>query len=663
MADSAGGREVGRISIRVSPNLKGFYRDLKAGLEKIESSLKAKIPVEPDMGNFRSEVAAKTKGMTAKVKVDADVDRNFMGRITDTLSRIKFPEIPDPQFRGINAAGGGLAALVGVLAVAGPLVGLLTTALATIPGLIAAAAVPIGALALGMDGIKAAASRLAPAFEDLKKTMSSAAESQFAPVFDQLGKILPALKTALPPVTQGIADMAKSFTDTITSGAGMAKINSLIGNIAKALSTAAPGIAGFTNGLLGLAEGFSQKLPGIAEWFNKVGESFSNWVSKITADGTLSTAFDGLGATLKVIGETLTSLAGQGLEFMKDPERISKFNTALQGLGTALKSIMNDSIAFFNVMQDIKNVFTGFDFSGIWNDLKAPFVSQDAPWRDMWAGIQENAAAVWSTVTSTVQSAISTIGSIVSGIGATISNIWSGITAAASAAWNGVVAAVQSAWQGIVAAVSSGVAQAVAFVASMGGKITAAVGNFGSLLISAGKSLIQGLINGVKSMVGAAVAAVRDVASSVVNAAKGLLGIHSPSTVFAEIGVNTAQGFANGLQDGQARVIKSAADMVNGVNKEFDQFGSPGDYFSKAVDIATGFAQANLDQAKSDLGIGGGSITAALDAGLGWGAEALSKLAGMAGGPNFTFNVSNVDDAIAVKNNQLNKAALQYNRK
>src|SRR5262245_37296820 len=93
MADSAGGREVGRISIRVTPNLKGFYRELKSKLEEVENTLKAKVGIEPDLGNFRAEVRAATSHLPdAKVKVD--VDRSALDRVGESIKNLKAPKIP-----------------------------------------------------------------------------------------------------------------------------------------------------------------------------------------------------------------------------------------------------------------------------------------------------------------------------------------------------------------------------------------------------------------------------------------------------------------------------------------------------------------------------------------------------------------------------------------
>lgn len=63
----------------------------------------------------------------------------------------------------------------------------------------------------------------------------------------------------------------------------------------------------------------------------------------------------------------------------------------------------------------------------------------------------------------------------------------------------------------------------------------------------AGVDMLTGLINGIASMSGAVRNAVGGVASTVVDRFKGLLGIHSPSRVFARLGMDTMDGLTVGL--------------------------------------------------------------------------------------------------------------------
>ncbi len=77
-----------------------------------------------------------------------------------------------------------------------------------------------------------------------------------------------------------------------------------------------------------------------------------------------------------------------------------------------------------------------------------------------------------------------------------------------------------------------------------------------------GKGLVDGLVAGVTSGGAALVSAVTGLAGSAVTAAKNALGIHSPSTVFADIGVNTAQGMVQGVDDTAPAVQGSLESMV-----------------------------------------------------------------------------------------------------
>ncbi|WP_157897075.1 hypothetical protein [Mycobacteroides salmoniphilum] len=69
-----GGKEVGRISIRVVPDTTRFRDRLKKDLEALEKTLKGELGMTPDMDGFREKVKAASSGMEATVKVDADTN-------------------------------------------------------------------------------------------------------------------------------------------------------------------------------------------------------------------------------------------------------------------------------------------------------------------------------------------------------------------------------------------------------------------------------------------------------------------------------------------------------------------------------------------------------------------------------------------------------------
>lgn len=75
--------------------------------------------------------------------------------------------------------------------------------------------------------------------------------------------------------------------------------------------------------------------------------------------------------------------------------------------------------------------------------------------------------------------------------------------------------------------------------------------------------LIEGLANGIKASGQLVLDAITGVVKGAIGAAKNLLGIQSPSTVFAEIGANTAAGMAGGVESGTGAVQSALETMAS----------------------------------------------------------------------------------------------------
>lgn len=98
--------------------------------------------------------------------------------------------------------------------------------------------------------------------------------------------------------------------------------------------------------------------------------------------------------------------------------------------------------------------------------------------------------------------------------------------------------------QGITSAFGSLLSNVGALARKIPTAIKSGLGN----LTSIGKNLITGLWNGIKSAFDSTIAKVKALASKLPSAVKKVLGIHSPSRVFAEIGMYTGEGFALGIE-------------------------------------------------------------------------------------------------------------------
>lgn len=86
-----------------------------------------------------------------------------------------------------------------------------------------------------------------------------------------------------------------------------------------------------------------------------------------------------------------------------------------------------------------------------------------------------------------------------------------------------------------------------------------------------GENIVQGLLNGITGMWDSLVSSVKGKVSGMVDTVKGVLGIHSPSKVFSEIGVQTCAGLAQGLTLGNIKVKEAAKTVVASVTETATQ--------------------------------------------------------------------------------------------
>ncbi|MDF1687306.1 MAG: phage tail tape measure protein [Parvibaculaceae bacterium] len=77
-----------------------------------------------------------------------------------------------------------------------------------------------------------------------------------------------------------------------------------------------------------------------------------------------------------------------------------------------------------------------------------------------------------------------------------------------------------------------------------------------------GGMIIDGLVSGITSAASRLSDAVGNIGDSVKNKFKNVLGIHSPSRVFADFGGNITQGLTVGLQEGQGQPLKALNTMA-----------------------------------------------------------------------------------------------------
>ena len=159
---------------------------------------------------------------------------------------------------------------------------------------------------------------------------------------------------------------------------------------------------------------------------------------------------------------------------------------------------------------------------------------------------------------------------LLSSLGAGLEGIVSTIAGGGglSAAFGGLGTAIT----GVAAAIPE-LLPIIAIVAAIGGAIALLIANWDDIgeffnnlweqVKEIGYNLINGIVEGIKSAWKGFTNFIRGLFGGVIDFVKGIFGIHSPSTVFFDMGSYIDEGFANGLAKGSDTVNQSISDMTN----------------------------------------------------------------------------------------------------
>jgi phage-related protein len=321
-----GFRNVGRASIRAGRNIvRNFGRAIDTGIKAVGSGLSG---IVRGVGTIFTKAGSAVSG--------------FAGAIA-SMSRVAL----------IATA---------VIALLAPVIGLVVALLAAIPSGIMLLAAPIAAIALGLDGIKAAAKAAEPAFNRLREAVSATFEKSLTPVFKRINDVLlPGITKGMQGVAEGVSGVAKSFVDVLTSAEGMRQINSILGNVKTFLVELKPFVTEFTSAFLTLAEEGSKRFGGMAQSMGEWARGFNEIVKSAAETGRLQAAFEGLGKVVHSLGSGFNRLFDAGL-------------TAMEQLGGPLSTLLD---GFFDLLESLMPALT--DVAGLIGDVLGKAMTALAP--------------------------------------------------------------------------------------------------------------------------------------------------------------------------------------------------------------------------------------------------------------------------------------------
>lgn len=179
------------------------------------------------------------------------------------------------------------------------------------------------------------------------------------------------------------------------------------------------------------------------------------------------------------------------------------------------------------------------------------------------------------------------LSTVIANVAAWVADMASNAVSAGSRFISGI-ADFMSALPGKIASWLSGVISTVVdWVSKFAREATSAASQFASNLIdglasipgkvtSIGSNIIQGMVKGVTGAADRLIDSVKGAVDDAINAAKNLLGIHSPSRVFRKIGQYTMQGAALGVDDDADVLLRSTDSAMRGMISTAQDVAMPG---------------------------------------------------------------------------------------
>jgi phage-related protein len=341
MAKGPGGFEAGRVSIKVVPNMANFRKDLMSDLRKIEKTVKIEVPVSVNTKTAKTQLKTfkqavdRLDGRTIRINTKFNKDRDLDGFTTGLT---KLGKAAEGASGGIGHMGHGMIVFVAVLVLAAPLVALIASLIAGLPSLLFAAGAGFAAVALGMDGIKAAAKVLGPLVDQLKTSLSNTFEKGLGPIFQSLKAVFPVIQTGLNQVAEGLINMTRNIADVILLPQNMEALGRILKNVAGFFSDLGPTIAVFVQSLLTLGDAGAAAFGPMSTVLFEMAAEFNKFVNQLNASGDLTKAFFGLAQVLGSLLHLFNQLFLVGVQSMG--ALTGPIVQLFDGLGNALVALM-----------------------------------------------------------------------------------------------------------------------------------------------------------------------------------------------------------------------------------------------------------------------------------------------------------------------------------
>ncbi|RDH76343.1 phage tail tape measure protein [Mycolicibacterium moriokaense] len=403
----------------------------------------------------------------------------------------------------------------------------------------------------------------------------------------------------------GALDGLQSTLETIATDIGL-KVLPALTDIVKGTSNALPGLVSTVE------DTFNRIAAGGTQFINDVGKGNFESVGKVIGSGIaggIKTGIKGLTIGLDAIknffgsvnyvevGEFIVTkiIPGIAIGLIAGLGKLDIVNDILKPLGDnigpVLLGILSIALAPAKLLGPLSKVLTklpfGDAFLGVIKVLRDSFAPIRNAFAGLFKGAVDGAGGILRNIVLLSKGVIDSVIAFFGGIGPNVglsmrvafdfavkgvADVIATLPQLIRAVFNIIVGDIRASIDPIFGAFRSVFGGVVNFVSGLVSPIAGRIGNaiidsiitvrnFIGRFFDIGRQLVQGLINGIVSGIGSLLNAVRNMAGSAVNEIKKKLGIHSPSTVFAEIGSNITAGLVDGIKGGAADVEKAIGGL------------------------------------------------------------------------------------------------------
>lgn len=402
--------------------------------------------------------------------------------------------------------------------------------------------------------------------------IQSAAESLVTQFMDGIRSIMPRLLTIARVM---ISTILKGFIEykTLIFEIGIQLITTLVQGIADEAPTLAPQVV---DAVMHIFDVLIENLPTLID-------SLVTIITELT-NAIMAKLPDLLGKVGQVVYDLCNKLLDHLPELLQDAVKIVAavlalvaeiLLAALISIGQHLVDWWNNSIKpwFDKIGDNIKNFFStlGKAFEFWWNSTIRPWfekIKTDVKTKveEIKTSISEKVGNIKSTVTEKVNAIKTTISEKVTDIKTKVTETIGNLKTSISEK----VSAIKTAVTDKIAEIKSNVSSKVEEIFD---KVVNTIGELPSRMLSIGQNIVEGIwdgISGAKDWISQKISGFVD---GLVGGVKGLLGINSPSKVFAKIGEYMTEGLVVGME-GETTDLKNTAEkqiaqlksMYSGIN-------------------------------------------------------------------------------------------------